>query len=50
MDKSNIEFSPTLQKFFKEVISKYMHDGASIFVTRLEGGGVITEHNDIMGR
>ena len=40
------EFSPTLVKFFKEVISKYMHVG-QIFVTRLEGGGVITEHNDI---
>jgi hypothetical protein len=40
------EFSPTLVKFFKEVINKYMHVG-QIFVTRLEGGGVITEHNDV---
>ena len=43
MDKC-AEFSPTLVKFFKEVISKYMHE--QIFVTRLEGV-VITEHNDI---
>tara|TARA_B100001113_G_scaffold352183_1_gene352947 strand:+ start:606 stop:1373 length:768 start_codon:yes stop_codon:yes gene_type:complete len=39
-------FCPTLVNFFKEHISKYMQF-IQISVTRLNGGGVITEHNDI---
>ena len=39
-------FSPTLVKFFEEQIYPYMHVG-QIFVTRLNGGGIISEHSDI---
>lgn len=39
-------FSPTLLNFFEEQIYPYMHVG-QIFVTRLDGGGIITEHSDI---
>jgi hypothetical protein len=39
-------FSPTLVNFFKEKIYPYMHVG-QIFVTRLDSGGIITEHTDI---
>lgn len=40
------EFSPTLRKFFTEQIYPYMHVG-QIFVTKIEGGGVVTEHSDV---
>jgi hypothetical protein len=40
------QFSPSLVEFFKEQVYPYMHVG-QIFVTRLDGGGIITEHNDI---
>lgn len=39
-------YSPTLVEFFNTEVYPYMHVG-QIFVTRLEGGGVITEHSDI---
>lgn len=39
-------FSPTLVNFFEEQVYPYMHVG-QIFVTRLNGGGIITEHSDI---
>jgi len=39
-------YSPTLQDFFTNELSPYMHIG-QIMVTRLDGGGVITEHEDI---
>jgi hypothetical protein len=39
-------FSPTLVEFFTTRVYPYMHVG-QIFVTRLDGGGVITEHSDI---
>ena len=40
------EFSPTLKTFFEEEIFPYI-GVAYIFVTALEPGGIITEHNDI---
>lgn len=39
-------YSPTLVNFFKEQIYPYMHVG-QIFVTKLDSGGIITEHSDI---
>tara|TARA_B110000503_G_C7171071_1_gene424308 strand:+ start:5466 stop:6248 length:783 start_codon:yes stop_codon:yes gene_type:complete len=39
-------YSPALTKFFEAEVYPYMHVG-QIFVTRLAGGGVITEHSDI---
>jgi hypothetical protein len=44
---TNIEhFSPTLKLFFKNVVEKYMIVG-QIYITKLEKGGVVTEHTDI---
>ena len=44
---TNIDhFSPTLKSFFKDVVDKYMVVG-QIYITKLEKGGVVTEHNDI---
>jgi len=40
------KFSPTLFKFFTEKVYTYMHVG-QIFVTKLEPGGIISEHKDI---
>lgn len=44
---TNIDyFSPTLKSFFKDVVDEYMIVG-QIYITKLEKGGVVTEHNDI---
>jgi len=40
------KYSPTLQLFFEKEIWPYMHVG-QIMVTRLDSGGLITEHEDI---
>jgi hypothetical protein len=41
-----INYSPTLKKFMVSNIFPYMTVG-QIYITKLEGGGVVTEHTDI---
>ena len=39
-------YLPTLQTFFEEEIFPYMYVG-HIYVSALDAGGIVTEHNDI---
>ena len=39
-------YLPTLQKFFEDKIFPYMYVG-HIYVSALDAGGIVTEHNDI---
>jgi hypothetical protein len=39
-------YLPTLQSFFEKEIKPYMHVG-HIYVSALDSGGIVTEHNDI---